>query len=455
MFLDSFETNRGVWLQACVSFPFLGESADLAEAFVAVLDTRGMVPFLNLGFRVTVTQSGDLRRILILLAPDSSEAQLRRFVASFSRLELVTPGSVEFPLDADALDSDFLGPFPGPQCRAVPSGFGSKQAWFATDFRLAPALDHFILEARALGLGVTYQMHAQPLEGRSQVLRQAKHNLLEVESLTGVPLELVRLQQSLVERLGLASYLVEEIVGVEPPGGQTWLLSALARVFAAKHFQLLFDSPGFQLSDYNDILAAGFHSTVLNPAPPDEVCAMAALNDELTRLISWSPGPVLSRELKIASRPPAEVADSNPPRESGPTPYSGREPYLFLSYKHSDWEIILPFLRDLAADGLRFWYDRGIPGASEWMGVLEERIENAQILVVFLSQSAVDSKYVRREILMADALNKRILTLTIGCPELRWGLKLILPQYQMLEAHAQPVSLAVRQALGQPPNGGP
>lgn len=447
MFFDSFETPSGVWIQGCISFPYLGEKPGFADALSGLLSASGMVPLLDLAFRIRLTTSGELWRTLIFLAPRSSETSLRRFIATFSRLEIVTPGSVEFPQDAVSLDQHCLGAFPKWHCRAVPTGFGRGRAWFASHFRVANGLDQLALEARGQKLGVSYQIQACRFEERTQALHDAKHNLIEMESLPGLPVETLRLQQQLVERLANASYLLEEMVGVEQEAGQVWLATALDRLFATRHARLAFGQSGFTCGDYSDVLAAGFHSSRLNSTSPDEVCTMAAGEKELRQIITWTPNAALAMQLTPVRQPSAEVGESAPDISGTPSPYMGSEPFVFVSYKHSDLSVVAPYLRELSEAGVRFWYDRGIPGASEWMQVLEERIERAQLLLIFLSQAAVDSKYVRREILMADTLNKPILTLTIGKPELRWGLKLLLPQYQMEQLGGRPLQASVQRAV--------
>ena len=41
-------------------------------------------------------------------------------------------------------------------------------------------------------------------------------------------------------------------------------------------------------------------------------------------------------------------------------PYEGKEKYIFISYSHSDSEIIIPILEELNSNGYRIWYDDGI-----------------------------------------------------------------------------------------------
>ena len=258
MFFDSFETATGIWRQACISFPHVGQGANFSEALTGVLRARDAVPNLNLAMRLGLSASGDLRRTLILLAPEGSEGELRRFVASFSRLELTSPGSVQFAQDCAAVDQLLLGTFPAWHSRTVPTGFAHGKVWFAAEFRVAAAIDQLMLEAQTLGLDFAYQMQACRFADRTRLVRAARHNLLDLEALEGIPAEVLRLQQHLIDRLSEASYLVEEIVGVEPPPGQSWLVPALERLFATKHAPLGFGGSGFEKGDYSEILQAGF-----------------------------------------------------------------------------------------------------------------------------------------------------------------------------------------------------
>ena len=129
MFLDTLATDKGDWLQSCVSFPYVGEAPGYAETLRTILSAAGVVPSLNTAFRIGISAAGQLQRTLMLLAPPTSEGPLRRFVASFSRLELCAPGSVELAADASSFDA-MIGGFPAQHCRIVPSGFRRGNVWF-------------------------------------------------------------------------------------------------------------------------------------------------------------------------------------------------------------------------------------------------------------------------------------------------------------------------------------
>ena len=54
--------------------------------------------------------------------------------------------------------------------------------------------------------------------------------------------------------------------------------------------------------------------------------------------------------------------------------------------------------------------------------------------MLFLTETALESKFVRREVKFADAINKPIVTLSLEPVELKYGLQMLLTQYQMLAA---------------------
>lgn len=92
-------------------------------------------------------------------------------------------------------------------------------------------------------------------------------------------------------------------------------------------------------------------------------------------------------------------------------------------------------MRRLCDQGLPIWYDRGIAGGEEWDEVLERKIEEAGLLLIFLSQAAVELKYCRREIKFADAINIPLMAVTLETVQLSYGLKFMLQQLQMISAH--------------------
>jgi hypothetical protein len=125
----------------------------------------------------------------------------------------------------------------------------------------------------------------------------------------------------------------------------------------------------------------------------------------------------VERELPVSSLPAADRGD---------------EPFFFVSYRRTDLERVVPVIQNVRSRGWRLWYDDEIAGGSEWNAVLEQRLAACSGVLLFLSQPAVDSKYVRRELQFADSLGKPIIGVQIERTELRHGLALLMSQYQLL-----------------------
>jgi amino acid transporter len=123
------------------------------------------------------------------------------------------------------------------------------------------------------------------------------------------------------------------------------------------------------------------------------------------------------------------------------------ENFIFVCYKRENMSQIKPILLSLCASGCEVWYDKGIPGALEWDAAIEERIKNCKVFLLFLSQSSVDSKYVRREVKFADFCDKPILSVKLERVTLAHGLYMLLQQYQMLDATASDFASEIRSAL--------
>jgi peptidoglycan hydrolase-like protein with peptidoglycan-binding domain len=107
-------------------------------------------------------------------------------------------------------------------------------------------------------------------------------------------------------------------------------------------------------------------------------------------------------------------------------------PYIFVSYKREDLDRISKYLDWITAWGHTVWNDQHIPGSVDWLAELEERLTSCILQLAFLSQAAVDSKWIQREIHFADGLNKSILPVWLEPTQLRGGLKLVLYRSQHL-----------------------
>lgn len=78
--------------------------------------------------------------------------------------------------------------------------------------------------------------------------------------------------------------------------------------------------------------------------------------------------------------------------------YSGREPFVFVCYSHSDNGVVYPEVLRLQRQGFRLWYDEGITPGSEWSEAIARAIETCEVFLYFITPNAVSSEHCRREV---------------------------------------------------------
>ena len=86
--------------------------------------------------------------------------------------------------------------------------------------------------------------------------------------------------------------------------------------------------------------------------------------------------------------------------------YKGENPFIFVSYAHSDKLQVYPIMDFLNKSGFNIWYDEGISVSEEWIKSIVTNIEKSSAFLVFISPHIIDSKYVRREISYALDIDK-------------------------------------------------
>lgn len=82
-------------------------------------------------------------------------------------------------------------------------------------------------------------------------------------------------------------------------------------------------------------------------------------------------------------------------------PYSGNEPFIFLSYSHKDKNEAEEIIRKLNENDYRVWYDEGITAGKEWTANIAERIEQCGYFFALLSENYYKSTQCRKELLYA------------------------------------------------------
>jgi hypothetical protein len=129
--------------------------------------------------------------------------------------------------------------------------------------------------------------------------------------------------------------------------------------------------------------------------------------DTLSGLINARCG---SESAIVPPAPPA--APVTMPPLSIETPYTDRQPTVFISYSHTDLTLAERLIADLQQHGHACWIDKtGIKGGDEWIQSIVDGINNSYAFVSLVSDEANRSTWVRREFLWAEHKKKPIFPL--------------------------------------------
>lgn len=107
-----------------------------------------------------------------------------------------------------------------------------------------------------------------------------------------------------------------------------------------------------------------------------------------------------------------------------PKPYTGNDRFSFVSYSHDDAIDVYKYINLLQKNKINVWYDKGILPGEHWNETLGERIINSSVVVVFLTNSSINSANVRREINMALLHKKPIVVVMLENVILSPGIQL-------------------------------
>ncbi len=88
--------------------------------------------------------------------------------------------------------------------------------------------------------------------------------------------------------------------------------------------------------------------------------------------------------------------------------YTGNEPYLFVSYSHRDTAQVYPILDALHDCKYRIWYDESCETGNDFRDELRHRIEKSEAILLFVSESSMNSPFCGMEIIVARENNKRL-----------------------------------------------
>jgi iron(II)-dependent oxidoreductase len=87
---------------------------------------------------------------------------------------------------------------------------------------------------------------------------------------------------------------------------------------------------------------------------------------------------------------------------------------IFISYSKKDHDQAYKLVDDLTKAGFDVWIDRSLEVGDEWEAMIETQLQQAQDVIVILSENSLNSRWVQHEGSMAYALKKNILPIAIN-----------------------------------------
>jgi hypothetical protein len=134
--------------------------------------------------------------------------------------------------------------------------------------------------------------------------------------------------------------------------------------------------------------------------------------------------------------------------------YQGSDPYIFVSYAHSDAEVVYPELKALRDAGFNVWYDEGISPGTVWRDELAEHLASCSLFLFYISPRSVLSSNCNKEVNFALGKERPFLNVFLEKTSLTPGLEFSLSDVQAIEKHMlsegdyrQKLSTSVRKLL--------
>ena len=86
---------------------------------------------------------------------------------------------------------------------------------------------------------------------------------------------------------------------------------------------------------------------------------------------------------------------------------------IFLSYRRSDSELARGLVNAFETEGLQVWWDQKIEGGEDWRDAIVEGLSDSHALVILFSEECNASKQLKKELAIADTLDKEIIPVLI------------------------------------------
>lgn len=113
---------------------------------------------------------------------------------------------------------------------------------------------------------------------------------------------------------------------------------------------------------------------------------------------------------------------------------------VFISYKRQSLNVVKAIVHVLESEGINCWYDSGLDenAGKDYADIIHENITSSRMLIAVLSNAAVESDWVRAEVMTALDQNKLVIPFVVAELKVQNGLTMLLNRRHWIDAYPNP-----------------
>lgn len=398
-------------------------------------------PLLSTYVRLDILASGQTYSTYAFTALVDRLPYVRAAIAALVRTDGISGSEVIIPGTADAFlenyaDADDEQPRAHISTADMVTSSGTRLQPLPLTFDVLPAL---VSAARHLEQSMSYECAIIGAQPDRATLRDTLVAQDRLEREHAVPVDIVAHQKAEASRVEMARrHQIEAVMlpnalhPVAETAAQQALPSGFARLGIIPVLDLLTDRDAGAL----EVMS---HPAIVDLDDDAPLDALGYTSDS-----GYRDRVLLSGASAITPTGPVPQSTTGP--LDAPTA-TGGAPFFFLSYAHSDWPEIEALVGQLQKAGIRIWRDTEIKGGEEWDHRLEYQIETCAGILAVVSRGYTMSKYCRRELKFADALDKPIVAVRLDQEALHHGLAMLFASLQFVDITSPEVLYQIKTAI--------
>lgn len=113
------------------------------------------------------------------------------------------------------------------------------------------------------------------------------------------------------------------------------------------------------------------------------------------------------------NKPPKDSFEESSSPKTTINAHSGDEPYVFISYKHADTDLVVPIIERFQQRGYNVWFDQGLKYGEDYDDLIDLKINGSALFIIFITENVIKGayspdEYMKKELDVAIATNTKI-----------------------------------------------